>query len=425
MDSDSLLLSKIEEAVSQHGGDLGGWTQLEDDELKLFDGRITLRAEVDPSDDENPGIVHAHVFSTLHEHDDEVLDACLMGIGDNREEGIAQAAFVWLTCVAGPIRSFMDNSPVCMTCQAGVADGDAAEGYVQGDYGLPGMRAFVGPSLARGFEDNTVAELDSKLPWFRYAATSAAPRRVHLAKASIMFNGEQWSRELEIDGHDVSFKDFEWPAPPASGPGYMVRYSVFEFPRNSKVIPVRAQIEKAIKLWLKNYNQFDEIDVLMEKMKEKGIHPQIVKQVESVSTIAFGRMFFEHLGIQYSPTVIRARKDGKIEPHVPLLSLPAYTRARALFGRVTETMSEEEIQNICFYNAESHAILQAMEDSKEINFEEISFFPCVVPDEGVSDETMERAMGVLQKLVHEQDSQTPEPGHGTPGVQKKPWWKFW
>ena len=43
------------------------------------------------------GVVHAHVFTTLHEHEDEVLDACLMGLGEDREAAIGQAAVIWLT----------------------------------------------------------------------------------------------------------------------------------------------------------------------------------------------------------------------------------------------------------------------------------------------------------------------------------------
>ena len=40
-----------------------------------------------------------------------------------------------------------------MTCQAGVEGGDASQGYSPGDYGLPGLRAYVGPAIVRGFND--------------------------------------------------------------------------------------------------------------------------------------------------------------------------------------------------------------------------------------------------------------------------------
>ena len=144
------LLSFIEEALVQHGGDLGGWTKLDDESLKVFDGRVTLRAQADGSPrDSPPAVAHCHVFATLHERDDEELDACLMGIGDSLEDALREAAMLWITGVAGPIRSFLENKPVCMTCQAGVANGDVSRGYAQGDYGLPNLRAYAERLLAR------------------------------------------------------------------------------------------------------------------------------------------------------------------------------------------------------------------------------------------------------------------------------------
>ncbi len=70
------LLELIERAVVEHGGDLGGWTRRDDGVLQLFDGRLTLRAEIKDSDLSGSHRVHAHVLATLHEFDDEIL-CCL------------------------------------------------------------------------------------------------------------------------------------------------------------------------------------------------------------------------------------------------------------------------------------------------------------------------------------------------------------
>src|SRR5262245_53934114 len=103
------LLELIEDGVVKHGGDLGGWTRRADGTLQLFDGRVTLRAELkDPgASAAAQGAVHAHVLSTLHDHDDEVLDACLFGMGENRQASLGQAAVIWMTGVAGPVKSFL------------------------------------------------------------------------------------------------------------------------------------------------------------------------------------------------------------------------------------------------------------------------------------------------------------------------------
>ncbi len=419
MSDSERLLERIEEGIVEHGGDLGGWTRRIDGMLQLFDGRVTLRAELK---DDGPsgagGAVHAHVLTTLHEHDDEVLDACLFGMGEERDAALGQAAVIWITGVAGPIKSFIDNRPVCMTCQAGVQGGDASEGYSQGDYGLPGLRAYVGPSISRGFTDERVqSAIDDTKPWFRFAAESAAPRRVHLAKVCIVSKGKDgWRRELEIDGHDVSHHDPDWSAG-IRGPdfGYLTRFAVFEFPRNSTEIPLRAELERTIRYFAENFSKYDSADRLMQEMVSQGFDPNLVDEVESISTIAFGRTLFEQHGVQYSSTVIRARRDGRVQADVPLMSIPAYSRARALAVQLRETMPKDDFQSLCLYNAESNAILKAMEAAgDQLDLTKMKMYPCVVPDRGVSDQTMDAALATLNELVKRERS-----------TKKKPWWKFW
>lgn len=270
------LLELIEKGVVDHGGDLGGWTRRFDETLHLFDGRVTLRAELkDPPPKAAEGAIHAHVFTTLHEHDDEVLEACLFGMGEDRQASLNQAAVVWLTGVVGPIKSFLDNRPVCMTCQAGSQGGDASKGYSQGDYGLPGLRAYVGPSFSRGFSEGQMRWVfDDTKPWFRFAAESAAPRRVHLAKATVCSNGKEgWHRELEVDGHETSFVDQDWPADVRPDFGIFTRFAVFEFPRNSTEIARRAELERTIRYFAENYSKYHSADRLKQEMVGQGFDP--------------------------------------------------------------------------------------------------------------------------------------------------------
>jgi hypothetical protein len=277
----------------------------------------------------------------------------------------------------------------------------------------------VGPTIARGFDDDeqTPSAIDDTKPWFRYAAESAAPRRVHMAKATIVSEGKNgWRRELEIDGHDVSYQDPNWPAA-ACGPdfGYLTRFAVFEFPRNSTEIDRRAELERTIRHFAANYSAFNSVDQLMDDMLRQGFDADLVHETESISTIAFGRSFFEKYGVQYSPTIIRARRDGRIETEVPLMSIPAYTRARAIATQLQDTMPKEEFEAICFHNAESNAILQALESmGDQPDLTQMTCYPCVVPDRGVSKKTMDSALGSLSELVERNRKS-----------KKKPWWKFW
>ncbi|MEW6737027.1 MAG: hypothetical protein AB1489_37415 [Acidobacteriota bacterium] len=412
------LLELIEDGVAEHGGDLGGWMRRINDTLQLFDGRVTLRAQLDDTEQSAAGMAHVHILTTLHEYDNEVLDACLFGMGEDRGAALGQAAVIWITCVAGPIKSFIDNKPVCMTCQAGVEGGDISKGYSKGDYGLPGLRAYVGPALSRGFNDERIqSAIDDTKPWFRFAAESAAPRRVHLAKASIVSKGKEgWRRELEIDGHDVSHHDPDWPAG-VQGPdfGYLTRFAVFEFPHNSMEIARRAELERTICYFAENFSKYDSVNHLMQEMVSRGFDPDLVHETESISTIAFGRTLFEQHGVQYSSTVIRARRDGRVQAEVPLMSIPAYSRARTLAVQLSETMPKDDFQLLCLYNAESNAILKAMEATGDrLDLTKMKMYPCVVPDRGVSDQTMDAALATLNELVERNRS-----------TKNRPWWKFW
>lgn len=412
------LLSLIDDAIVAHGGDLGGWTRLSDGQLQLFDGRVSLRAEIRNDEGAQPGTVHAHVIATLHEHDDEALDACLMGAADSDDAALGQAGLIWVTCVAGPIRSFIDGKPVCMTCQPGAIDGDGSQGSVAGDYGLGSLRAFVGPAVGRGFDDDRIGTaLDDTKPWFRYAAESAAPRRVHLAKAMILSNGKQgWQRELEVDGHDISHHESDWPAGIAAPEaGYLTRFAVFEFSPESNELARRAELERTVTYFAEQLPKYDSVDGLMEEMVKQGFDADLVHEAETISTIAFGRMFFERFGVKYASTIIRARRDGRVETDVPLMSLPAYNRGRAIAYRLAQTMPQDDFQRLCFYNAESNAIMKALQASGDkFDFSKVTMHPCVVPDRGVSNQTMNAAVAAMHSLIQRK-----------PAVAKKPWWKFW
>ena len=123
--------------------------------------------------------------------------------------------------------------------------------------------------------------------------------------------------------------------------------------------------------------------------------------------------------MQYASTVIRARRDGHVEPGIPLMSIPAYSRARALAIQFRETMAKDAFQSLCLYNAESQAILKAMKSAGDkLDLTKMKMYPCVVPDRGVSKQTMDAALAMLNELI-ERNRARPV------GHKKKPWWRFW
>lgn len=414
------ILDLIEKGIAAHGGDLGGAMRRTGDGLQLFDGRVTLRAvlkETAPSG--SASTVHAHVLTALHDYDNEVLDACLVGMGKDRETSLAQVAALWVFAVAGPIKSFIDDKPVHMACMANVPNGDISTGYSPSDYGLPGMHAYIGPTISRWKDDHqTPPIIDDAQPWFRFAAESAGPRRVHLAKATIASKGKEgWRRELELDGHESSCHDPDWlPGIPGPEFAYVTRFAVFEFPRDSALLAQRTELDRTIRYFAENFSKYDSLKQLMQAMESQGFDPDLIYETESISTSAFARFLFEPHGVKYSPTIFRLHRDGRIETDVPLMSIPAYSRARALAVELRTTMPKKDFRSLCLYHAESNVIQKALnaEGGTKILLSEMKFPPWVMLDRGVSEQTMTAAMNRLHKPAG--------PNRSSKG---KPWWKFW
>jgi hypothetical protein len=97
------------------------------------------------------------------------------------------------------------------------------------------------------------------------------------------------------------------------------------------------------------------------------------------------------------------------------MSISSYARARVIATELQQIMKPDDFQSLCLYNAESNAIVKAMEaGGDKVDLTRIKMYPCVVPDRGVSDQTMAVALSKLNDLVGQ--NRAPE---------KKSWWKFW
>ena len=59
--------------------------------------------------------------------------------------------------------------------------------------------------------------------------------------------------------------------------------------------------------------------------------------------------------------------------------------------------------------------MQALESGGDnLDLSQLTMYPCIVPDRGVSEQTMDAALATLNELVERNRR-----------ARKKPWWKFW
>lgn len=405
-DEAGLVLDTIEDGIVSHGGDLGGWTKRDDDRLLLFDGRATLTCKVHPPSESAVG-AHVHVVTTLADYPDDPLDACVMGLDDNREQALKQSAVRWVATIAGSIKSFLDDKPLCTAAPA------------EGNYGLPPeLKAYVSPGLSIGMNGEMSAEaMRAELPWFEFFTAGCGPRRLHLAKTVVLCNIGQvkgWSREMELDGHGVSVKSRHWPADvPNDAAGYTTRFVVVETP-DEQFIQSRQALDDAIEAWLRRYHEFHDADKLIDALARDGHDRAVLEDIEKFGTIAFSRTVFGPLGIDYPETFVRVRGDD-IETDVPLAAQPAFNRGLAAFARLTQIVPWEHLQAAAMYNAESNVINQVADQvGKDFDFSTLKLKPSVVPDRNATNAAIDRAVAMMQGKSTTSASE-----------RKRPWWKFW
>jgi hypothetical protein len=101
------------------------------------------------------------------------------------------------------------------------------------------------------------------------------------------------------------------------------------------------------------------------------------------------------------------------------MSIPAYTRVRALGVQLQEAMNEDDFRSLCLYSGELGAIVQALSADAKTDLNKAKMLPCVVPDRGVSDQTMDAAFAALSRVI-ERERQS-----GKSEAKKAPWWKPW
>ncbi len=420
MSESDRLLELIEEGLADYGGDLDGRICHSDGCLQIFDGRVTLQAELREQAQFQETRVHVHVLATLHEFDHEVLDACLFGTGFDRESALSEAAGLWVTCIACLIRSLIDGRAVGSAEVIAIDPQLSGETTNSGFSGAIVRRAYASPTIIRSFGESETSRLDlSEIPWFLYAKVLAAPRRVHLAKATVIAReGSSWSRKIEVDGHDASYEDSSWLKKIDNAEiTYATRFAVFEFASDSDSLKRRAEIDRGIRHFATRLSEFDSREKLLEDMVGAGIDPDLAHEIETIGSLAFGRKLFEPQGVRFSPTVIRARRDGTIEEDVALMSIPTFARASALASELLAALTPEQGQELCCYGAESNAILQAIQaqgegvDLQQL-YAEIEFQPSVIPDRGVSAATITKAF-----VAQSNQKEVPPPESHTP------WWK--
>jgi hypothetical protein len=384
MDETTIVLQTIREQLRQVPSDIVGDVSLPADVLSVLGGTVRLRAIVHRKPSDHPAVAHAHLIAEISGYDP--LDACLVGIHPERREALAEVGRVWASLVAGPILSLVHARPVLGATHF---DGSQLPGVL-------GCHGFLGPLGGRSFGNDFSVDAFSELPVFDFAAELAPPRALHIAKVTLMAQGEgRWNRNLEIDGHEATATDAPWiQAGPVASQGIVVQFAVFHFADQPDWVERRRQADDAIQRYVTAVRTTESLQGAIEVLAKEGASADLIEQLAAFVPMACARLVFASAGVPFSPVYVRVKRDGSLE-ELALMHQPVFARSLLICGSLMAGELQETVKNLALSSAELHAVNNALNAGSKL--ENLQPVPAIIPDPDASDEVIARAVKELQQ----------------------------
>lgn len=399
------LLQVIRDELQGQGADIVGRVELTGDTLAAYDGQILLQAEVRSDPGYHPSIVHCHVIARIGRTSfSDPLDACVMGIDDDRRQGLAKAGQNWVGCVGSTLFSLLHARAVMNANHFDGAD----------PWGVPGCHGFVGPFFGYGIKDPTVFTPIMNAGLFDCAAAMAPPGIIHLAKAVLEAKGPKgWKRTLEIDGHLACFEEDPWhcgiPAPLAV---IASQFAVFHFGDQQDAVELRRRLDDAIRQFVSAVATTKDVDAASQLLRARELDPGVVHRVATFLPLAFFRVMFADIGVTFSPDYQRIKKDGTGEV-LKLMREPAYARAIALCPDLMAGGLTDAVKMLATCSATFNTVNSALNSGSKP--ENLVISPAIIPDPAAAAAAVERGVKQIRPV--------PEPC--APAQPRKSWWRFW
>jgi len=393
MNEPAHILQVIHDELARLDQEIVGELDLSEDSLTAMGGKLTLNAVVHHDEGLHSAIAHCHVTARVADEQTGHLDACLIGINPDRAAALADAAQYWINVVAGPIFSLLHERPVL-----GTTAFDGSESY-----GVSGCSGYVGPKCARMLAEADDMKLLDDTPSFDFAAEMAPPGIVHLTKVTLEASGEAgWNRTLEVDGHSATHVDRPWPAvEQAPAQGIVSQFAVFHYADQTQKVDERKQVDDTIRRYVAMVGTSGDTNNPIDTMLNEGVPAELLDQIATYAPLAFGRAALNSIGATFSPTYVQLKQDGTTTDGLQLMHQPVFARSIILsqeFMSSAETI--EGFKLIALSSSEVVTINNAMNEGSKP--EDLALLPPIIPDHGVSDETIQRTMKELIEKIESQ-----------------------
>lgn len=411
-----LVLRAIHSRLGEQDAQVVGTLALNEHELSVADGNVRLRAIVLHDPEWHPSIAHCHVVADFGRGELAVpLEACVVGVDDDRKRALANVAQSWVAAVAGPIFSLLRAREVM-----GATHFDGSERW-----GVAGCHGFAGPLIGRMIPDGFDLSVLSEAPTFDSVAEMAPPGVLHLAKVTLRpGEGGRWVRSIELDGHAAAHEEQGWDAPvPAPANGVISQFALFHFGGQVAAVDERRRTDDAIRRFVSIFGRTgDTVSAERELLESGAADVVLAHDVAQFVPLALGRIIFGAMGPTFSPEFVRVMSNGQTVTGLRLMRQPVFARTLSAIGHeMLAGEHREAARRLALSGPEFNAINNAL--NAGVTLENSKLLPTVVPDPDASADAIERAMARHLKAP---GAPPPPPAQSsaTPRASK-PWWRFW
>lgn len=411
MDERVVFLQALCEELKQLEADAVGMPEVVGSAVHAVEGQLRLSVEVHRDEGTHPLIAHVHVLAEIGEPG-EILDACVIGMHEDRAEALQDAARHWLVAAGAPVLSMLHAKPVL----------DASHFCGTECWGVRDCHGFVGPLVSRFSPPGADLQVLTEAPLFEDVAELAPAGLIHIVKSTIEIQEGRWKRTLEIDGHSVSHVDHNWPTdfPSPGEPCICSRFAVFHYADRAEEVEAmsagQAAIDRVIRSFIEVFQKDADLDLdtAMTLVERETGDRDLVHRVGVFAPLAFARVLFGDLGATFSREYRQVDRDGRVEEGVRLMKESVFARSTATAG---ECFSQPELhqgaKQLALRSPEVAAINDALHGGSRP--EDLVLVPPLVFESGVDESTQRRVLDELMAEV----------GRELGTVRKKRWWEFW
>jgi hypothetical protein len=391
MSEQRILLEELYRILQELEPEIVGELEMHENRVTALGGRISFAADVLQDEEGHSSLAHCHIVAELpmvaasENGYAEKLDACVVGINEDRKEALLGAVANWAATACAPIFSLLLGREVM-----GATYFDGSD-----DFGIAGCCGYAGVMMCRAYETSFDLAPFQSQKLFDGADTMAPPATNHLAKVTLQASGDgRWIRNLEVDGHLAAYADELPESGDLASQGVIVQFATFHYNNQPEWIATRQTIDDAINRFVEFLAETQEPHQALASLEDSGVDFELTYILNSFTPLAFGRALFSHLGAKFSTNYILIRKSGEIEQDVPLLWEPVYVRSLVICHQLMLTPLAEAAKTLALFSPEVNSLSQAVNQGQRPDA--VKMMPPIVVESGTTAETRQTAMETLQ-----------------------------